>query len=110
MTTNAPKLFAPKLRVVWPADNDGDDPKEIEVQTTNQDLVLWDRTRATHKWPNFSDAIFLWWSFCAWAAMRRQGLIPVEMKYEEFEKVALSVEMADAPVPADPTNAGPDPA
>jgi hypothetical protein len=96
------KLTSPLIRVVM-APKDGTEPKPIDVQTTNGDLVLWDRTRATHKWPKFDDAPFLWFTFISWAALRRTGQIPTDMKYEAFEKETLSVEPLDVDDEVDPT-------
>jgi hypothetical protein len=105
---NAPaKLFTPLLRVIMPPP-EGEDAKAIDVQSINADLVRWDRTRLANKWPKMEDAPIIWATFIAWAAMRRQGLIPQDLKYEEFEATALSIEPIDQ-TPADPTNAVPDP-
>lgn len=101
------KLFSPRVKVILATD-DGSEPKEQEIQTTNADLVLWDRTRAVKRWPKFDDAPFLWLTFLSWAAMRRTGEIPVGTKYEEFEAQTLSIANADDdnPEPVDPTQPG----
>jgi hypothetical protein len=88
------KLFSPLVRVIL-QNEDESEPKATDVQTTNADLVLWDRTRSTHKWPKFDDAPFLWLTFLAWSAMRRNGQIPTTLKYEEFERRTLSIENID---------------
>lgn len=80
------KLNTPRVRVV----RDGLD--DVEIQTTNADLVLWDRTRFKHKWPNVSDAPFLWLTFIAWAAARRTGAITTDTRYETWESTVLEVE------------------
>jgi hypothetical protein len=65
---------------------------DLEIQTTNADLVLWDRTRAKHKWPKFDEAPFLWLTFLSWAAARRTGAIPSDLAYEKWEAETLDVE------------------
>jgi hypothetical protein len=80
------RLNTPRVRVV----RDGVD--DIELQTTNADLVLWDRTRLRHKWPQVSDAPFLWLTFIAWAAARRTGAITPDHRYEAWEVEVLEVE------------------
>jgi len=102
------RLFSPRVLVILATD-DGSEPKEQEIQTTNADLVLWDRTRNTKRWPKFDDAPFLWLTFISWAAMRRTGVIPVGMKYEDYEAKTLSIANADDDEPVDPTQTGPGP-
>ena len=87
----AKRLGTPRL-TVWRA---SDDEKALEVQTTNADLVLWDRTRIKHKWPKFDEAPFLWMTFLAWAACRRSGLIPPDTTYEAWEADVLEVSSDD---------------
>lgn len=65
---------------------------DLEIQTTNADLVLWDRTRAKHKWPKFDEAPFLWLTFLSWSGARRTGAIPSDMTYEKWEGETLDVE------------------
>jgi hypothetical protein len=79
------KLTSPRVRVV----RDGHD--DLEMQTTNADLVLWDRTRIKHKWPNFQEAPFLWLTFVSWAAARRTGAIEPGHTYEKWEAETLDV-------------------
>ena len=79
------KLSSPRIRVI----RDGHD--DLEIQTTNADLVLWDRTRIKHKWPGFQDAPFLWLTFLSWAAARRTGAIEPEFRYEKWEAEVLDV-------------------
>ena len=84
------KLSTPRVRIR----RDGFDDLD-ELQTTNADLVLWDRTRYKHKWPGVTDAPFLWLTFISWAAARRTGAIPPELKYEAWEGSVLEVETLD---------------
>lgn len=69
-----------------------DGHEDLEIQTTNADLVLWDRTRAKHKWPKFDEAPFLWLTFLSWAAARRTGAIEPGFQYEKWEAETLDVE------------------
>lgn len=99
------KLTSPRITTI----RDGFDP--LDIQTTNADLVLWDRTRAKHKWPKFDEAPFLWLTFLSWAAARRTGAIPSDYTYERWEAETLDVSAAadDDENGTDPTRAGPDP-
>lgn len=74
---------------------------DVELQTTNADLVLWDKTRFKHKWPTVQDAPFLWLTFIAWAAGRRTGALPPDLKYEQFEAETLEVETVGDDEPDD---------
>jgi hypothetical protein len=98
------RLTSPRVQVI----RDGQDP--AEYQTTNADLVLWDRTRAKHKWPTFQEAPFLWLTFLSWAAARRTGDIDGDMTYEKWEAETLNVTaLTDEDSAVDPTRPGPDP-
>ena len=100
------KLSSPKIRVQFP------DAEPMVVQTTNADLVLWDRTRSRHKWPTFEDAPFLWLTFISWAGARRTGAIALDLTYEAWERDVLSVEPEDDdadPEAGTPTPPGPEP-
>lgn len=83
------KLSSPRVTVI----REGFD--DLELQTANPDLVLWDRTRIKHRWPNFQDAPFLWLTFISWAAARRTGAIPSELRYEAWESTVLQVVTPD---------------
>lgn len=85
------KLNTPRVRVTRESEPD----KVLEVQTTNADLVLWDRTRIKHKWPKFEDAPFLWLTFISWAGARRSALIPPELTYEAWERDVLEADASD---------------
>ena len=79
------KLTSPRVTVI----RDGHEP--LEIQTANPDLILWDRTRIKHRWPSFQDAPFLWLTFISWAAARRTGAIPGDLRYETWESSVLQV-------------------
>lgn len=98
------KLTAPRVRVIR-----GEGTEPIEFQTNNADLVLWDRTRAKHKWPTFQDAPFLWLTFLSWAAARRTGAIEPAFTYEQWEAETLDVEaLTDDESTVDPTRPVPE--
>lgn len=84
------RLTAPRVRVI----RDGV-PEPLEVQCTNGDLVLWDRTRVKHRWPKFDEAPFLWLTFISWAAAKRTGALPDGLTYERWEAEVLNVEALD---------------
>lgn len=79
---------------------------ERTVQPINADLLRWDRTRNAKKWPGPDDAPFLWLTFLAWAALKRQG--DIDMSLEDFETQCLSV-AAYGDVTVDPTQPEPVP-
>lgn len=64
---------------------------DLEIQTANPDMVLWDRTRFKHKWPPVADAPILWATFITWAGARRTGAITPEYTYETWEAETLEV-------------------
>jgi hypothetical protein len=100
------KLSTPRMRVQRP------DQDPVELQATNADLVLWDRTRGKHRWPKFDEAPFLWVTFLSWAAARRTGVIGAEVTYETWEASVLEVEALDDDPEGEegrPTQPGPDP-
>jgi hypothetical protein len=103
----AVQLIAPGMTVLL------DTGEQWHVRTGNPDLIAWDRLSAKHKWPSFRDAPFLWLTFLAWHASRRQGLLPdAAMSYESFEAHASVIEPDDDDDPAaavDPTRPGPGP-
>ena len=88
----ATRLGTPRVTVIRESEPD----KPLEIQTTNQDLVLWDRTRIKHKWPSFEDAPFLWMTFIAWAGARRSGLIAIDTTYESWERDVISADASDS--------------
>jgi hypothetical protein len=82
------KLSSPHLRILR---GSLDAPEIIDVQCLNPDLILWDRTRLRHKWPEVKDAPIMWLTFLGWAACRREGRIPPDLRYEEWEATTLDV-------------------
>lgn len=103
------KLTTPRLRVTL-----GDD-SQVEVQTTNSDLVRWDMTRAKQRWPSDPrEAPFLWLTFLAWAALKRTQTIPADTTWEAFSDSTQEIanlddegQEADQVVEVDPTQQAP---
>lgn len=81
------KLSNPRIRIVR------DGQPDLELQTTNADLVLWDLTRPKQRpvWPAFNEAPFLWLTFLSWAAARRTGAIETGMTFEQWRTDVLDV-------------------
>jgi len=99
-------LVYPLLRVVMA------DGAEWEVQPIGPDQILWERTAVKHKWPDFQQTPVTWQTFLAWAASRREGLIPPSLTWEAFsgsehryvqnvQDTPAEEEDPDAPGPAD---------
>src|SRR5262245_40906380 len=71
------------------------DGRELTVRVLNPDYLRWDRTAAKHGWPAMAKAPFTWLTFVAWSALRREGLIPEAMTWEDFsEREAIQVRNA----------------
>lgn len=75
---DTPRLSSPRLIVSM------SDGAEIEVQTLNADLIRYDLTRGKHGWPDGTKAPFLWLTFIAWAAMRREHMLTEDVTWERF--------------------------
>lgn len=72
------RLTIPRIEVTM------DDGSTFEVQALNPDLIRWDRTASRSGWPAASSAPFLWMTFLAWSAAKRERLIPDGLSWEEF--------------------------
>lgn len=83
------KMTSPHVRVTRK------DGSQLELQTANPDLVLWDMTRNKHKWPKFDEAPFLWLTFLAWACARRTGEIEQTLTWETWLAETLDVSAID---------------
>lgn len=99
------RLSTPRIRIVREGHED------LELQTTNADLVSWDRTRYKHKWPKVDEAPFLWLTFIGWSAARRTGAITPEHRYEAWESEVLEVDAVadEEDEEGTPTQPGPEP-
>jgi hypothetical protein len=80
-----PRLSSPLVTVI----RDGHEP--LTIQTNNQDLVRWDRTRVRNRWPKLDEAPFIWFTFISWSAAQRTGAIPPDVTYEKWEATVLDV-------------------
>lgn len=106
------KLAAPRIRVALeqPAT---DELLEIDLQTDNRDLVMWDATRNRRGWPKGQDAPMLWLTFLAWHALKRSGeaaedfdsfndrcvaIVPVDAEGTEIDPRAAGVAGESDPV------------
>lgn len=82
------KLSTPRIRVLR------DGVPELELQTTNQDMVAWDMTRSRQRpaWPQADQAPFLWLTFLSWHAAKRTGAIePGSTTWEVWRDEVLEV-------------------
>lgn len=81
------KLTSPRVVVIREGQPD------LELQTTNADMILWDLTRPKQRppWPAFSDAPILWMTFLAWAAARRTGAIEPSYTWDTWRADVLEV-------------------
>jgi len=72
------------------------DGRVLEARVTNPDYISWDRVATRKGWPKLADAPFLWQTYLAWSALRREGQL--EASWEDFsERLAEQVEMAGLP-------------
>lgn len=95
------KLKVPKVHVIM------EDGRTWDVQTDNRDMIRWDENAGKRGWPDPSKAPFLWLTFIAWAALRRQGL--VELSWDDFRGQALEVSsQEDEELDPTQTEAGPE--
>lgn len=69
------------------------DGSSWDVQTENEDLVSWDMTRGPRKWPKGDEAPFLWLTFLAWNAGKRQHLH--ELAWDAFRVDCRQVTTTD---------------
>jgi hypothetical protein len=70
------------------------DGRILEARIVNSDYLRWDRTAAKHGWPTGTAAPFLWMTFLAWSALRREGQIAEGVTWEEFsDRLAEQVEL-----------------
>ena len=100
------KLSNPRVHVVMV------DGSEWDVQTSNPDLMAYERTAAKHKWPDFQTVPVTWMTFLAWSAGRRAGLIDAGMTWEVFSTTECaevrSSDDSSAGTTVDPTEQAPD--
>lgn len=99
--SDTPELSSPRVRVVM------SDGSTMDVQCLNPDLLRYDMTRSKHGWATAQQAPMLWLTFIAWAALRREKLLPDDIGWELFStERCISVQPLDedgAPQTVDPT-------
>ena len=76
------------------------DGRVLEARVINPDYLRWDRTRAKHGWPQATEAPYVYMTFLAWSALRREGELAETVTWEEFsdrlcEQVELEREGAE---------------
>lgn len=87
-----PGLSTPRVRVTL------DTGEVLEAQVRNPDYIRWDRTAAKHGWPSMAKVPVTWLTFVAWSALRREGLIPDALTWEDFSETrAIGVETVTPP-------------
>ena len=76
------RMSSPRIHVTF------FDGTEHDVQTTNAEMNRWEDTAMKHRWPVSPDDPGLpkitWYTFLAWAALRREGVIGAETPFERF--------------------------
>jgi hypothetical protein len=82
-------LAYPRLRVIMA------DGGEWEIQPIGPDQILWETTAVKHKWPEFTRTPVTWQTFLAWAASRREGLVPTALTWETFRAQHQYVQAVD---------------
>lgn len=85
MATDTPKLDTPHMRVTVT------DGTQYAVQTTNADMVMYDLERAKRRWPSLTDAPFLWLSYLAFSALRRDGTISASEHFDSWVQTTVEV-------------------
>lgn len=109
MITSEYRLTIPRIEVTL------DNGSTFVVQAMNPDLIRWDRMAARNGWPGATSAPFLWMTFLAWSAAKREGkLDPPDMSWETFgdERCIQVRNLTDELEPSDgvdPTPPGPEP-
>jgi hypothetical protein len=94
----APQLKAPRLVCVIPdySARDKGEYLEVELQAEGQDLSDYDQVRGARNWPKAVDGPNFWLAYLAWSCLRREGLVPTDVKFDAFRKDCLEVRDADS--------------
>lgn len=106
------RLAMPRVRaVVMNPDGTLD---ALELQVLNWDLLLFEKTARIHKWRTMKDDPQTWFTFVAWAAGTRTGVVTDEWehwsKHVCAEVTSLDTDDDDDDAdPGDPTQPGPEP-
>jgi hypothetical protein len=80
------RMIAPHLTVLM------DDGAVHEIQTTNWDMLGYERTARKKGWPIPQEAQVEWMTFLAWHGLRREGLIPGDVDYDDFASATMSID------------------
>lgn len=85
------------------------DGTRYRITTTNADRVRFDLTAPKHKWPTAQAAPFLWFTFLAWSASKREQR--TALTFEQFHEQTVACEAVDVDEAVDgvrPTRPGRD--
>jgi hypothetical protein len=77
------KFVVPVLNVMM------DDGATFDVQPTNYEMVMYDRTARKRGWPRPEENQIEWMTFLAWQYLTRTGLLALE--YETFVLQCASI-------------------
>lgn len=69
------------------------DGSDYVVKTIQADRVRYDLTAPRHKWPEGTRSPFLWFTFLAWSAARREQL--TTLQFEQFHEQCVSTKALD---------------
>lgn len=70
------------------------DGSDYTVKTIQADRVRYDLTAPKHKWPEGTTAPFLWFTFLAWAAARREQR--TTLTFEQFHEQVVTTKALDS--------------
>lgn len=76
-------------------ETEGDQHRQITVQTDNRNQVQFDMLRARRGYPAQSDAPVLWLTVIAWHALTLAGELPPNTEFETFNRRCLEVFLSD---------------
>lgn len=68
-----------------------DDDSTYVVRIRQADYVAWDKTSLRHKWGSSADSPFLFSSFLAYNAAKREGHVPDGQSFDAFCDQVLDV-------------------
>lgn len=81
------------------------DGAELEVQSTNWDMLQWERHARQNRLPAATDgAAVEAMTFIAWHALKREAQIPADVPFEQFARDTVSINtkrVAQDPTPPD---------
>lgn len=91
--------------------------EQLHLDIINPDMVRWDMTAPTHRWPSMKEAPMLWATFVTWAAAKRSGVYPGTFEdWRDRDALVVRIDTEpddDSGLPGqavDPTHAGAGPA